>query len=188
MANEAGLVVAVTMRDNASAQMQQFGRTTDQTRLRALELKTAVMGMATMFSYASSLLTQIDNPMAKSAASFLRTAGYALHTATAISFMLPQIRSLITGLRTLNVTLAVTRALSGPWGWVGLGVAAAAGGGLIGMNIAQNRGEQRTREFNRPLVINNNVQGTVITERELGEITRKAIVKNQDRNSTSGIR
>jgi len=184
MAQEAGLAVVVSMRDQLSGPMQQAGKTISQTRAEAMNFRFAMIAVGGVMMHMSSLLNQLDNPMAKSAADFLRMSGYIVMTANSVMMMIPQIQKLITWLRQLNVTMAITQALSGPKGWIALGIGAAVATGAV---IAVSRAGQGQAP-SQTTIVNNNVQGSVITERELGEITRREIIKTQDRSSSSGIR
>lgn len=181
MANEAGVTVVLRMRDEASSQMESFGQTTQAAQIEALQMNVALTAMGSAFTAVGSLVGQLDNPVAKMASNFLMTGGAIMTTTSAVIMMLPYIRQLIAHLRNLAVAQAIVRALSGPAGWIGLGLAAGAG---IGIAVATRGGGGGVSTT----VVNNNIQGSVITERELGEISRREIVKGQDRNDTSGIR
>lgn len=181
MANEAGVTVVLRMRDEASAQMESFGQTTQQTQIEALQMNAALTAMGSAFTAVGALIGQIDSPMAKVASNFLLTGGAILTTTSAVIQMLPYIRQLIAHLRTLAIAQAIVQALSGPAGWIGLGIAAGAAGGIALATRGGGGGVSTT-------VVNNNIQGSVITERQLGEITRREIIKDQERNNTSGIR
>jgi hypothetical protein len=183
MANEAATTVVLRMRDEASAGMETFGRSTTEARLQSLELNSALTAMGSALTAVGSLLNQTDNQLAKNAATFITTAGAILSTAAAIGQTLPYIRQLITQLRTLAIAQAVVKALSGPVGLIGVGLAAGAAVG-VGAALATRGGGGNVQTT----VVNNNVQGSVITERRLGEITRQEIIKGQERNNTSGIR
>ena len=188
MANEAGLAVVVSMRDQISGPMQQVGQMIRRTREETVNMRFAMMAVGGVMMHLSSLLNQLDNPLAKNAADFLRMAGYIIMTVNSVALLIPQIRTLITWLRQLAVAQAIVAALSGPKGWIALGAAAIVGGGMYAATRTpattpvMSRGPQTT--------INNtvNVQGSVITERELGEINRQYLIKKQGRDGTSGLR
>jgi len=135
MANEAAVTVVMRMKDEASAGMQQFGQTTQQTEIQALQLNAALTAMGSAFTAVGSLVGQLENPLAKTASTFLMTGGAILSTVAAIGTMLPYIRTLITSLRALAITQTLVAALSGPVGWgrlaIGLGIAAGATAGIV---------------------------------------------------------
>lgn len=184
MANEAGVTVVLRMRDEASAQMEHFGDTTQQAQIESLQMNMALTAMGSAMSAVGSLLGQLDNQAAKTASMFLITAGAILTTTSAIIMSFPYILQLIAYLKTLAIAQAVTAALSGPAGWIALGVAVGAAGG-VGIALATRGGGGGGVSMT---VVNNNIQGSVITERELGEISRREIIKGQERNNTSGVR
>lgn len=137
MANEAATTITLRMRDEASAQMQQFGETTTEARIQSLEMTTALTAMGSALTAVGSLINQIDSPAAKMAATFITTAGAIMSTTAAIMMALPYIRQMITWLRNLAVVQSVVAALSGPIGWgklaIGLGLAAAGTAAVYGM-------------------------------------------------------
>lgn len=182
MANEAGVTMVLRMRDEASGQMEHFGDTTQQTQIEALQMNVALTAMGSAFTAVGSLIGQLDNPVAEMASNFLMVGGAIMTTTSAVIMMLPYLRQLVAQLRNVAIAQAIVRALSGPVGWIGLGIAAGAAGGIA---IATRGGGGGASQVT---VVNNNIQGTVITERELGEITRREIIKGQERNATSGIR
>ncbi|MBU1621826.1 MAG: hypothetical protein KKF27_20790 [Gammaproteobacteria bacterium] len=127
--NEAGLAVVVSMRDEASAKMQNFGRTVQQTQINALQMQVAIVAVGSALGQMSSLLSAIDNPLAKTAGRFLNIAAYMIQTSVAMVLIIPKIKDMIVWLRQLAAAQAVVAALSGPAGWAALGVAAAVGAG-----------------------------------------------------------
>ena len=183
--NEAGLAVVVSMRDEASMPMQQFGKTMGQTRAEAMNFRFALMAVGGVMMHVSSLLNQMDNPMAKTAADFLRMSGYAVMTATSIMMVIPQIQKLIGWLKQYNVTMAITQALSGPKGWIALGGAVVAAGAVVAVSRA---GQGQPQAVSQTTIINNNIAGSILSEQELGELSRKQIIKTQGRSGTSGIK
>jgi len=128
MANEAATTIVLRMKDEASVQMQNFGQTTQAAEIQAIQFNAALTAMGSAMTAVGSLIGQIENPMAKMASSFLLTGGAILTTTSAIIQMIPYIKQLITWLRNLAVAKALVTALSGPAGWVNLGLAFAAAG------------------------------------------------------------
>jgi len=182
MANEAAVTVVLRMQDEASTQMENFGKTTQQATIESLQMNVALTAMGSAFTAVGSLVSQLDNPVAEMAGNFLMTAGAIMTTVSAVIMMLPYLRQLVAHLRNVAISQAIVRALSGPAGWIGLGIAAGAGVGIAVATMGGGGGPSQVT------VVNNNIQGTVITERELGEITRREILKGQERNATSGIK
>ena len=137
MADEAAVNVVMRMRDEASADLAQVGGTMANTETQALQLNLALTSVGAAFSAVGALVNQLDNPMAKMAATFLMTAGAMMTTVSAIIQMIPYIRQLITWIRNLAIAQAILQALSGPKGWVTLGVGLALAGGatagIVGM-------------------------------------------------------
>lgn len=159
MANEAATTIVLRMRDEASANMENFGQTTQQAQIQSLQLNAALTATGGALSAMGSLLGQMENPLAKTAATFLQTGGAILMTVAAIGTMLPYIRNLVTALRTLAVAQTIVAALTGPVGWakigIGLGVAAAATAGIVGMTGGFSRGAGTTVNINTQAFVGN---------------------------------
>lgn len=136
--------LVLRMQDDASAQMTDFGQSTQAATIESLQLNTALTAMGSALTAVGSLINQIDAPAAKMAATFVMTAGAIMSTVAAIGTALPYIRQLITWLRNLSVVQAVVAALSGPVGWgrlaIGLGIAGAATAGIVAMTGGFSRG------------------------------------------------
>lgn len=128
MANEAATTIVLRMRDEASASMQNFGQETTEARLASLEFNSALTAMGGALTAVGSLVGQLGGENAKMAATFITTAGAILTTTSAIIQSIPYIRQMITWIRNLAIAQAVLRALSGPAGWVTLGVGLAVAG------------------------------------------------------------
>jgi hypothetical protein len=180
MANEAAVTIVLRMRDEASSQMGQFSQRLQKSQYETLRMNVALSAMGSALVAVGNLVGKVDDPLAKMVSTFLNTGGAILTTTAAIVHMIPYIQQLIAYFRTLAVTQGIVKALSGPVGWAALGVAAGAAGGIA---LATRGGGNQTSTT----IVNNNA-GSVITERELGEISRREIIKTQDRNSGSGIK
>jgi len=137
MADEAAVNIIMRARDEASAEIENMGNTMAQTEVKAFQMNLALTSMGAALTGIGSLVNQLDNPIAKMGATFLMTAGAMMSTVSAIIQMLPYLRGLITTLRGLAIAQAIVAALTGPVGWarigIGLGVAAAATAGIVGM-------------------------------------------------------
>jgi hypothetical protein len=127
----------------------------------------------------------MDSEGAKTAARILQVGNYIITTTVAITAFLPMIKQMITQLRTLAATQAIIKALSGPAGIIGLGLGV---GALAGLGVASAMGGSNQSVTERSITINNNVSGSVITERQLGDVVRREIIKSGDRNNSSGVR
>lgn len=132
---DAATTLVLRMQDEASAEMNQFGQTTQQATIQSIQMNAALTAMGSALTGVGSLLGQVDTPAAKLASTFLTTGGAMLSTTSAIIQMIPYIKQMITWLRSLAVTQAIVKALSGPAGWatlgIGLAVAGAATAGIV---------------------------------------------------------
>jgi len=135
MANEAAVTIVARMRDEASAKMQNLGKTTAKTNITMAETQMTLTAVGSALVGVGALLGKMDNPLAKTASTFLLTAGAIGATAGAIMNMIPYIGKLITWLRSLAIAQTLVAALSGPAGWarigIGLGIAAAGTAGIV---------------------------------------------------------
>jgi len=117
--------------------MKNFAGTTQEAALASLDFKMTLTAVGGALTAVGALVNQIDNPTAKLAATFLMTGGAIMTTASAILQMIGPVKQLISWLRTLAVTQAIVKALSGPVGWaqigIGLAVAGAATAGIMAM-------------------------------------------------------
>jgi len=162
MADEVSTVMVLRMRDEASAQMKQFAGTTQEAALASLDFKMTLTAVGGALTAVGALVNQIDNPTAKLAATFLMTGGAIMTTASAILQMIGPVKQLITWLRTLAVTQAIVKALSGPVGWaqigIGLAVAGAATAGIMAMTGGFGGGTTNVNIQGGPLVMENDAQ------------------------------
>ena len=144
MGDEAAITTVIRMRDEASAELQNFGQNVQQQEMQALQFNVALIAVGSALSAMGSLLNQIDNPMAKMGAQFMMTAGAVFTTTSAIIQMMPAIRGLIQWLRNLAIAQALVQALSGPKGWItlgaGLAIAGAATAGIYAATGGFNKG------------------------------------------------
>ena len=178
MADEVSTVMVLRMRDDASTQMNNFAVTTEQATMASLDFQMTLTAVGGALTAVGALVNQIDDPTAKLAAPFLMTGGAMMTTASAIISMLPHIRALITWLRTLAVTQAIVRALSGPAGWAqlgaGLAIAGAATAGIYEMTGGFGGGRTTTVNIQGgPLIMENDAQmrrfASTITEAQRRE-------------------
>lgn len=183
MGDQANLVIVASMRDEASPKLKQMTNQVQQTSQASADLRMTLTASGAALSAIGGLLARMDNPLAKTASNFLVVSGAIMTTASAIMTMMPMLKNLIASLRTLAVTQALLQAFSGPGGWIALGVGAAAGAGITAGVMASSRGGG-----GGTTIQNINVQGSVISERELGDISRKHMLQSQDRNGTTGFK
>jgi len=160
MADEVSTVMVLRMRDEASAQMTAFAGTTEQATVASLDFAMTLTAVGGALTAVGALVNQIDDPTAKLAATFIMTGGAILTTTSAIIHMIGPIRNLITWLRSLAVTQALVKALSGPVGWaqlgVGLAIAGAATAGIYAMTGGFGGGRTTTVNIQGgPLVLEN---------------------------------
>lgn len=163
MAEEAAVDIVVGMRDEASQQMQnlqkntqdaavstesmgwELGSTseflneyhvqTNQATIQTLQFNLALTSMGSALTAVGSLMNQVDNEAAKMAANFLTTTGAILSTTSAVMQMIPYIKQMVQWFRNLAITQAIMRSLQGPAGWAILaGAGVAAAGAVYGIN------------------------------------------------------
>lgn len=199
MANEASTAIVARFKNEASAGMEKLGgdmervgnkaqatsQSFNQVSNQTLQMSVAAMAGAQVLGQFSALLGQMDSEGAKTAARILQVGNYIITTTVAITSFLPMIKQMITQLRTLAATQAIIKALSGPAGIIGLGLGV---GALAGLGVASAMGGSNQSVTERSITINNNVSGSVITERQLGDVVRREIIKSGDRNNSSGVR
>jgi len=179
MADEAAVAVVMRMRDEASADLANLGGTMAQTETQALQLNLAMTSIGSALTAVGSLVNQLDNPIAKMGATFLMTAGAMMTTVSAIIQMLPYLRSLVTMLRSVAVAQAIVAALTGPVGWarigIGLGVAAAATAGIVGMTGGFSGGGTTNVNINAGVLMADSTQAKQLArmvKRNIDEDTR----------------
>lgn len=212
MGNEAAVTLVMRMRDETSANLSNFGHTASQTSMQTAALKTNLKGTgdsidefgdradharlpATRFRYETialgaalssvgNLIGKIDSPAAKMVSNFLQISGTAMITVSSIAHLLPYLSSLAASLRNVAIMQSIVKALSGPAGWITLGAGIVAG---VGAGYAIS--SATSKPSSSGTVINNYVQGSVVTERQIGNMNRKQIVLNASRNAgTSGVK
>lgn len=180
MADEIATVMALRMRDEASAKMKAFSATTQDAARSSLDFKMTLTAVGGALTAVGALVNQIDNPTAKLAATFLMTGGAIMTTTSAILQMIPMIRNLINWLRTLAITQAIVKALMGPVGWaqlgIGLAVAGAATAGIMAATGGFSGGGGGTTQVNiqgGPLIMENDADmrkfGAAINESQRRE-------------------
>lgn len=180
--DEASILIIARMRDEASAEMSGLGTTTRRTQSDMQTFRMTMLTVGSALTSVGALIGRIDSPQAKMASNFFLIAGAVAHTASALTRIIPTITKLTASLRSLALIQSIVSALSGPAGWALLGAGVIAGG--IGTAaIMRSSGSSATTN-----VTNYNIGGSIVTEREVGQLSRREIIKDQGRNSSSGIR
>jgi hypothetical protein len=178
---EASVTIVMRARDEASQSVRGLAKSTETAQIASLQLNAALTASGSALTAVGALLSRVDGQAGKTAGTIITTAGAILTTSSAIGHMIPYISQLITYLRSLAIAQALVNALSGPAGWIGLGLAA---GAATGIAIASSNSSGKVTGT----TVINNIAGTMVTERQVGEITRRSIIKDGDRNASSGVR
>jgi len=183
MADEAVVTMVARMRDEgASAGLRSMGNTVASETMRLNDFRMTLVATGSALTAIGSLANRSNNEFLKQASTWLMVAGAMSTTTGAILHMIPMVTRLTASLRQMAVVQAILKALSGPAGWVTLGVGAAVGVGAVAAINASNRSDRAGG------VVNINVQGSVITERELVGKVKQGLVLNGQRNNGTGIR
>ena len=146
MADEAAVNIVLKMRDEATPQMQKFGQTMQTTTTQSLEMSVGLVAIGGAMTALGSLLNQIDNPMAKTAANFLTIAGGVLQTVVAIKLALPLIAQLTTALLAQAAVRSFLAALSGIGIARVIGAVAITGVAVAGIAAATGAFSQPSRQ------------------------------------------
>lgn len=166
---------------NTSAGMSSVSKSLIESKLAIREAAMGVSYLGMTFASMGIMLRQSESEMGKSTGTTLLMVGAIM---TAVGSSLHFVKALVEIAKALrNVALweAVVKAFQGPTGWVTLGVGAAvAAGSVAGINAM-------TKESNKSITVNNHIQGSVITDKQLADTIRRELVKTQQRNNTSGI-
>ena len=176
------LRILMTLKDEASAKMGSFSRQLkEQERAwRSVSLTLTATGGA--MTSVGVLLNKLNNDTANQVSNFLIWGGAVASTMGSIIRLLPVLANLARQLKQLAIAQALLKAFSGPVGWIGLGVGVAAITGT--MLTLRSSGATERRPAQR-IVIENK---TILDGRQIGIATRREILLDQERNSTSGFR
>lgn len=185
MVDEASVVIVAKMRDETSGKMANLSATTQKTQANMQSLALTAVAVGGALTALGGLLGQMDDPLAKTASKFLMIGSSLIQTAIAIALIIPLLEGLAVATWLVNAAQTVWLALQGPRGWAilaGAGVAIAATvGGMAVANRAPSDPVSNITQIN-------NIRGSVISEKELGDISQKQLIKIQNRNSTSGVK
>lgn len=150
--NEAAVTIVTRMRDEASQKMKGMGQTMQNTQQQAFQFNLMLTTLGSAMSALGGLLGQIDSPLAKQAQKWFAIGAAVFLSISAISQVINIMKPLIATLRQLAVVQAIVQALSGPGGWLTLGVGLALAGGataaIVGMTGGFSRGGGGTTNVN----------------------------------------
>lgn len=178
---EAAVTIVARMRDEASGQMQQFGKTLETSALKAQDLRMTLMATGSALVAIGSLMNKIESPAAKMASNFFLVGGAILSSASAIMQAIPRIISLINTLRSLAVVQSIVAALSGPLGWAKLAGAVAVGVGAYAATTAAMGGYSSSTKQ----VIEVRTDSPYLDDIALDKVARK-ITESQRRDAAKG--
>jgi hypothetical protein len=163
--------------------IDEFGNRADHARLPASRFRYETIALGTALSSVGGLIGKIDSPAAKMISNFLQIAGTVMITVSSIAHLLPYLSSLTTSLRNVAIMQGVVKALSGPAGWLTLGAGLAVGAGT-----AYGISAMTSKPTSSGVTINNYVQGSVVTQNQISEMTRRQIIQKAGQNAgSSGI-
>lgn len=172
------------MRDEISDKMNSLSNNTKTAEVNMMQFKMGLTVVGGALTSVGALINRVDSPLAKSVSTWLMTAGAIFSTTAAIVHMIPMISTLISSLKSLAIMQTIVKALSGPTGWLTL-----AGGVAIGATAAYGISTMTSSSKPSGVTINNYVAGSVVTERQISDMTRRQIVITQGQNAgKSGIK
>lgn len=215
--NETNMAVVLQMRDQASPQVRAFGQTTTATmadirrqsqmtvdnmqgmgaqvvanKEAFAELSSGVRYMGTTFLALGVAMQAANNESIKQIGNFVMMAGAVMTVVGSAAGFIDAIGKMVKALRMLRIQQILTQAFAGPAGWITLGVGVAVAGGTIAAVSAM---ESRNSAKMTPgaaagpsITVNQNIQGSVVTERQLTDSVQKGLLLKGQRNSTTGVR
>ncbi len=183
MAMEATLGILLTATDNATPKLQGMTNSLTQNKMAIRELAMGVSYLGMSFASMGIMLKAANDPLGKTITNTLLMTG-SIMTAigTSVQFV-SAIVKVVDALKKLAVMEAIVQAFKGPAGWAVLGVSAAVAAGSVAGITAMAKSEKKA-----DITINNHIQGSVLTDKQIADTIRKEIVKTQQRNQTSGIK
>jgi hypothetical protein len=185
-------MVVVDADDQLSPKLRQVEKSVKTTAREAATARAALRQMAygisslgVMAVGLGSSLQRSNNEMTKSIGNSILLAGTFLSGIGSAMQFISVIQRLTKAYKSLTTAQIIAKAFSGPLGWGTLAVGAAVGVGAIAASKAMSPSDTATAA--RGPVIIQNIQGSVVTERQLTENVRRGIIASQQRNATSGI-
>jgi len=212
--NETNMTVLLQMRDQASPQIQAFGQTTKQTmadirrqnqatidnmqgvgaqivanKEAYAELSAGVRYMGTTFLALGVAMQSSNNEMIKSMGNTVMMAGAIMTVVGSAAGFVDAIGKMVKALRALQIQRMLTQAFSGPAGWITLGAGAAvAGGVLYATSRQEGSAPARPTGTNNNITVNQTVNGSVVTERQLTTNVQEGLLRKQQQSYSTGIR
>ena len=177
----AQLGVLLSLQDNATPQLKSFTTTLSANKMaiRELAMGTAMLGAS--FMAMGVALKGSNSQLGQTVGQTLMMVGSIMTAIGSTVQFISAIAKTVDALKKLATMEAIVKAFQGPAGWaILLGSIAVAGGAVAGIN-AMSKAEKKTE-------VNVNVQGSVVTQKQLIDDVRRGIILGQQRNNTSGIK
>ena len=183
---------------NMNVSMGGVSDTLTKNRAAFRELAMGVNYLGTTFLGLGIAMKSANNEAIQNVGNTVMMAGAMMTAVGSAAQFLRAIGGMITALKALRVQQILSQAFAGPIGWgalaVGAGVAATAiyatsrmeRGGQQPMN-ALPRAERGGGQVNN-YTVNQNIAGSVVTERQLADNVQRGLLLKAQRNSTTGIR
>ena len=188
MANEATLALVLKLNDQASAGMDQVSRKMVLNRQAVRDLAQGFTFLGSSLLGVGVALSQSNNEFSKNVGQMAIFVGGLLSAVGSSIQFIFQMQRMIKVLKELAIAQTILQAFSGPKGWATLGIGlAVAGGAVYGINQFTKTTGQAERRTGQTTIINNNVQ-SVITERDLNEMSRSYVIRKGDQNGNTGVR
>jgi len=167
---------------------KNVGSTARQVASSRAAFRQLAYGLSSLGTMAVGLgvsLQRSNNEMVKSIGNNVLIAGTFLSgIASALQFI-TVIQRMTVAWKNLTTAQIIARAFSGPVGWTTLGIGAAVAVGTIAASRVSSSSASSTGT--RPVTVINNIQGSVVTEKQLTDTVRRQVIQTQQRNGTSGI-
>jgi hypothetical protein len=183
MAAEATLGILLTMQDSATPQLKTLSNTLEENRtsMRQLAMGVGYLGMS--FMSMGVALKSTNSQIGQGIGQTMMFAGAIMMSISTTVQFVRAISQVITALKTMALWQGITKALSGPGGWITLGIGAGIAAGAVAGISKMATGERQS-------VTNINIHnaGSVVTTKQISDDVRRELVKTQQRNNTSGIR
>jgi len=183
MANEATLGILIQANDQATPKLTGLGNTLSENKMAIRELAMGVSFLGVSFASMGIMLKGTNSELGKGIGNTLLMTGAIMTAIGSTVQFISAIAKVVDALRKLAVMEAIVKAFQGPAGWAMLGIGAAVATGAVAGISAMGRGEKRAA-----VNITNNIQGSVVTDKQIADTIRRELVKTQQRNNTSGIR